>query len=107
MAGAGKPKSDLKRSRPRRLGDDSQDVIALDVLIDWLEHSDQFPWVRVEADDFSALDDVTALLAIGTLRVWQVMCSTYPETQEDWLTWDTLLKQEPGQTGPKPSLMQN
>ena len=53
MTNAEKPKSDLKRSGTRRLGNDYQDAFALDVLIDWLEHSDRYRWVRVEADDFS------------------------------------------------------
>src|SRR5205823_868378 len=95
-----------KRSGTRRLGDDYQDVVALDVLIDWLEHSDRYRWVRVEADDFGALDDVTAELANGTLVVRQVKLSMHPEAEEDRLTWAALLKQEAGQKGPRSSLLQ-
>src|SRR5947209_15576124 len=106
MASAGKPKSNMKRSGTRRLGDDYQDIIALDVLVDWLEHSDRYRWVRVEADDFGALDDVTAERADGALLVRQIKFSTHPEAEEDRLTWDVVLKQELGKTGPKLSLLQ-
>lgn len=105
MTSATTPKSDLTRSGTRRRGDDYQDVVALDTLVDWLEHSDRYRWVRVEADDFGSLDDVTAELSDGTLFVRQVKFSTHPENQEDRLTWDALLHQEAGQRGPKPSLL--
>jgi AAA ATPase domain len=106
MVRSGKPKSDLKRSGTRRLGDDYQDIIALDRLIDWLEHSARYRRIRVEADDSGALDDVTAELANGALVVRQVKFSTHPEADEDRLTWETLLKREAGQKGPKSSLLQ-
>jgi hypothetical protein len=106
MATARKPKSDLKRSGTRRLGDEYQDAFALEVLIDWLEHSDRYRWVRVEADDFGALDDVTAELANGTLVVKQVKFSTHPEAKEDRLSWETLLNQELGKKQSKSSLVQ-
>src|SRR5947209_10164149 len=104
MASAGKPKSNMKRSGTRRLGDDYQDAVALDVLIDWLEHSDRYRWVRVEADDFGALDDLTAELGDGKLWVRQVKFSVHPEKEDDRLTWEKLLEQKAGQNGPKSSL---
>jgi hypothetical protein len=101
-----KQKSELKRSGTRRLGDDYQDIVGLEILIDWLEHSDKYRWVKVEADDFGALDDVTAELTNGTLLVRQVKFSTHPQNEGDRLSWDTLLEQKAGQKGPRPSLLQ-
>ena len=107
MATPTKQKSPITRSRTRRLGDDYQDVVALEVLVDWLEHSDRYQWVRVEADDAGALDDVIALKSNGTLVVRQVKYSTDPEADEDRLTWDTLLEQKEGKSGKtKQSLLQ-
>lgn len=94
-------RSPLTRSGTRRLGDDFQDQIALEVLVDWLEHSDRYQWVQVEADDAGTLDDVVALRRDGGRRVRQVKYSTNPDLADDRLTWDMLLKQETGKTGKK------
>jgi hypothetical protein len=106
MGKATTPRSDLKRSGTRRIGDDFQDAVALDVLIDWLEHPGRYTWVRVEADDSGFLDDLTAERSDGTQVVRQIKCSMHPEAEDDRLTWDVLLKKEPGTKGPKPSLLQ-
>jgi AAA domain len=84
-------RSPYTRSGTRRLGDDYQDLIACEVLIDWLEHSDRYTWVRVEADEAMFLDDVVAMLADGRLVVKQVKFSTNPEGEDDPLTWEKLL----------------
>jgi hypothetical protein len=94
-----KQKSPITRSGTRRLGDDYQDVVALEVLVDWLEHSDRYKWVRVEADDAGALDDVIALKSNGALVVRQVKYSTDAEADEDRLTWNTLLERKEAKSG--------
>ena len=41
-------RSDYTRSGVRRAGDDYQDIIALVLLVEWLEHPERYKWVRVE-----------------------------------------------------------
>jgi hypothetical protein len=91
-------RSPYTRSGTRRLGDDYQDLIACEVLIDWLEHSERYAWVRVEADDAKFLDDVVAMLSDGRLIVKQVKFSTNPEGEDDPLTWEKLLAAPPGKS---------
>ena len=99
-------RSAIKRSGTRRRGDGYQDVVALDVLVEWLEHPGRYAWVRVEADDAGSLDDVTALRRDGTLVVLQVKYATAPEADDGRLTWDLLLERPAGRTAPKPSLLE-
>ena len=89
------------RSGTRRLGDDYQDLIACEVLVDWLEHSERYIWVRVEADEAMFLDDVVAMSADGRLIVRQVKFSTNPEGEDDPLTWEKLLAVPPGKSSRK------
>lgn len=96
----------VRRSGSRRLGDDYQDLIALDVLIDWLEHYDRYLWMRVEADDTGSLDDVTALRSDHRLQLWQVKFAVHPDASDDPWTWDVLLEQPRGRRKPNPSLLQ-
>ena len=66
----------LTRSGTRRLGDEYQDVQALDTLVEWLEHNERYHWVKLEADEsgFRGIQDVAgqvrlALDILGTLPV--------------------------------------
>ncbi len=79
------------RSGVRRAGDDYQDIVALDVLVDWLEHPDRYKSVRLEANDAGALDDVVASQHDGKLIAKQVKFSAHPEDADDPYTWDQLL----------------
>ena len=99
MAKALNKKSPITRSGARRLGDDYQDQVAIDVLVDWLEHSERYAWVKVEADDAGALDDVTAEKRDGTLFLRQVKFSTNPDAVDDYLTWEMLLACQQDKTG--------
>ncbi|MGI9068364.1 MAG: ATP-binding protein [Pyrinomonadaceae bacterium] len=92
------PKSPITRSGTRRLGDDYQDLIALDVMVDWLEHSTYYKWIRVEADDTGSLDDVVVLKSDEHLVVRQVKFSTNPESDTDPLTWEDLLDKPVGKS---------
>jgi len=42
----------------RRLGDDYQDIVGAQYLLEMLEHPGEIKWVTFEADDAGALDDV-------------------------------------------------
>lgn len=81
-------KSPYTRSGTRRAGDDYQDMVALDLLVEMLEHPDRYQWVRVEADDTGALDDVVALRYDGKVIARQVKFSTDPGADDDPWTWE-------------------
>src|SRR6185369_4768157 len=91
-------RSTYTRSGTRRLGDYYQDLIACETLIDWLEHSDRYIWVRLDADDAGFLDDVVAMRNDGHLVVKQVKFSTNPQGPTDPLTWEKLLSEPPGKS---------
>ena len=84
------------RTGARRAGDDYQDIIALEVLVEMLEHPDRYQWVKVEADDFGYLDDVVALRNDGSYIIKQVKFSTHPEAVGDPWTWESLLESRKG-----------
>src|SRR5260370_6992736 len=101
-------RSPITRSGARRLGDEYQDLIALGVLVDWLEHSARYEWVQVEADGAGALDDVVAHKRNGPNIYRQSKFSVHPDHPDDPWTWEKLLKQEVSTQGKKlPSLLQD
>ncbi len=101
-------RSPITRSGARRLGDEYQDLIALEILVDWLEHSERYEWVRVEADDAGALDDVVARKHDGTAIYRQGKFAVHPDNIGDPWTWEKFLKQETGAKGKKlSSLLQD
>lgn len=84
----------ITRVGAQRLGHDYQDLVALDMLIDWLGHSDRYQWIKVEADEAGYLDDIVALKFDNRLIVKQVKFSNHPDEDDDSLTWDDLLQKE-------------
>src|SRR6266849_10128403 len=101
-------RSPITRSGARRLGDEYQDLIALEVLVDWLGHSERYEWVQVEADDAGSLDDVVARRRDGTVVYRQGKFAVHPDDPDDLWTWVTLLKRATGARGRKlPSLLQD
>ena len=95
------------RTGARRSGDDYQDIVALDILVEWLEHPDRFRSIQLEDDSTGALDDVVARLSDGSMVVRQVKFSTNPEDTEDGWSWERLLKQDQGKRKVLPSLLQD
>ena len=83
--------SQFNRSGTRRIGDDYQDIVVVEFFIDWLEHSDRYHWIEVEADDAGALDDVVALRTDGVVVARQVKYSVRPDDSGDPYTWGKLL----------------
>lgn len=99
--------SPYTRSGTRRLGDEYQDLIALNLIIQWLEHNDRYIWMMLEADNKGSLDDIVALKKDNTLVVHQVKYSTNSEAPEDPWTWEKFLERNPTkQGGLTPSLLQ-
>ena|SRR5450756_1228764 len=97
--------SEFTRSGVRRSGDDYQDLVALELLLDMLEHPERFAWAEVEADDSGALDDVVVQRVDGCHLGRQVKFSAHPDEEDDPWTWDSLLRQEAGKRGPLRSLL--
>lgn len=89
-------------SGARRLGDEYQDLHSAEVLVEWLEHPDAYRWVRLETMEGS-LDDIQAECADGSRRLLQVKFGL--DDNHEW-DWEQLLKQEQGNKGSKPSLIQ-
>jgi NACHT domain/Cap4 dsDNA endonuclease len=79
------------RSGIRRAGDDYQDAVALQRMVEFLEHPDRFTWIEVEADDAGHLDDVKAVDSQNRYYLTQVKFSAHPEKDEDTWTWEKLL----------------
>jgi|GEM_PF-1001155 len=77
-----------------RKGIEYQDTFALAILVDWLEHSDRYLWVSVEADAAGYLDDVVALRSDGRLVAQQIKFSTHPDDVSDYWSWDDLLSKQ-------------
>jgi hypothetical protein len=101
-------KSPITRSGARRLGDEYQDMVALEMMVDWLEHAERYEWVQVEADNAGALDDVIARKQNGIRVYRQSKFAVHPDQTNNLWTWKALLKQAPGKKGQKlPSLLQD
>ncbi len=84
----------LNRSGVRRSGDDYQDLLALELVVDWLEHPDRYQWIRLEANDFAgSLDDVTALRLDGKFVARQIKWTSDPNAHQ--LSWDWILEKNP------------
>ncbi|XUX00066.1 MAG: hypothetical protein TUN42_09245 [Dehalogenimonas sp.] len=100
------PQGRFTRTGIRRSGDDYQDLCALELLIEMLEHPTRYKWVKVEADEAGVLDDVLAQLENQSYVARQVKYAGHPEEDSDVWTWDKLLLEKPaGVIGPKPSLL--
>ncbi|MXZ72702.1 MAG: hypothetical protein F4Z04_14540 [Acidobacteria bacterium] len=78
------------RTGIRRSGDSYQDAVALDVLVDWLANPNAVEYVRVEADDAGALDDVVILTPDSVVAI-QVKFSGYPEHEGSSWSLQSLL----------------
>lgn len=94
------------RSGARRIGDDYQDVVALELIVEMMEHPDRYEWIEVESSDAVFLDDVVALRKDGSFVYRQVKYVNHPDQQDEELTWQLLLERKMGKKGsPLPSLL--
>ena len=95
------PLGRFTRTGIRRSGDDYQDLCALELIIEMLEHPERYQWIKVEADGAGVLDDVLALKEDNSYVARQVKYAGHPEEDSDALTWDKLLAElnQNGKTG--------
>jgi hypothetical protein len=81
----------LKRAGIPRAAFEYQDLIGIEVLIDFFRDPGRYQWVELDSEDRSAgyLDDVVALRADGKYEYTQVKFTVDPERYA--LSWDWLL----------------
>jgi hypothetical protein len=85
------------RSGARRSGDDYQDIVALETIVDFLEHKDRYNYILVEAPDMGSLDDIVCVWRNGSFELKQVKFSLHPDDPDDAWTWDKLITAKPGE----------
>lgn len=79
------------RAAVRRSGDDYQDLVALELMIDFLADGRKFRWIEVEADEVGSLDDVVAVDGQGRIVAKQVKYSVHANEGEMPWGWNELL----------------
>lgn len=81
----------IKTTAITRAGYEYQDLVGIEVLIDYFRDPDFYEWVQLESDDeeFQALDDVVVLRKDGSVEFVQVKFTVNPD--EYFLDWDWLL----------------
>jgi len=94
------------RSGARRSGDDYQDLIAIEVMLELLESPQSFSAVSFEVTEKGSLDDVVRYSADSQhTDLYQVKYSLHPNDEDDEYTWDRLLFRPTGKKKLLPSLL--
>src|SRR5258708_4684729 len=89
----------LTRTGARRSGDDYQDIVALEEMVNWLSSPSLYQAIYVEAEDAGYLDDLKVILADGSAIFKPVKFATHPnDPKEEW-TWERLTTPHMGKTG--------
>jgi hypothetical protein len=85
-------KTPLKTAGITRTAFEYQDLIGIEVLIDFFRNPDRYAWVELESEDRAAgyLDDVVALRKDGKFEYTQVKFTVNPDRYP--LSWDWLLQ---------------
>ncbi|MCY3624101.1 MAG: NACHT domain-containing protein [Gammaproteobacteria bacterium] len=91
---------DFKRTAVARGGFEYQDLVAVEILIDFLRHPNLYDWVQVEAEDgrYQAIDDVVACRKDGRLELTQVKFTPDPQNPDRALSWEWLTGHTPNGT---------
>lgn len=85
----------IKNAAITRAGYDYQDLIGIEILIEYYRDPDRYEWVQLESEDseFGALEDVVAALPDGTFELAQVKFTPRPDIYP--LNWEWLLEKKP------------
>lgn len=80
-----------------RAGFQYQDLVAIEVLIDFYRDPNLYAWVQLDAEDqaFRSVDDVVACRPDGLFELTQVKFAANPEAAHSRLTWSWLLEHRP------------
>ena len=95
------------RTGARRYGDDYQDLVTIEAMLEILENPANYSHIEMEVPDVGQLDDI-ALYARDkqSCRFFQIKYSLYAENDDDCYSWDKLLCREETKKGKKlPSLL--
>lgn len=89
------PELSIKNAAITRTGYDYQDLIGIEILIEFYRDPDKYEWVQLESEDseFGALEDVVAALPDGTFELAQVKFTPRPDIYP--LNWEWLLEKKP------------
>lgn len=82
-------------SGARRIGDEYQDLVALEVILHMLRDPTHYEWIRLESSDAKYLDDIVAKRMDGALVAMQVKASVHPDDPKDPWTWEDLFDKVP------------
>lgn len=87
---------DFKGTGILRAAFEYQDLVAVDVLIDFLRDRHLYDWVQVEAEEieFRAIDDVVTCKD-GLFELTQVKFTPNPTNRQHRLSWEWLTKHKP------------
>jgi hypothetical protein len=73
-----------------------QNLVGLEILLDWLDEPTRFSWVELECEETDvapkALDDIVAEYSDGTRLYRQVKCANDSQDPESALSWRWLLE---------------
>jgi hypothetical protein len=85
----------IKSAAITRAGFAYQDLVGIEILIEYYRDPERYQWVQLESEDgeFGALDDVVAALPNGTFELTQVKFTPRPDTYP--LSWNWLLEKTP------------
>ena len=90
-----KPRHNIKRVGLLRAGFQYQDLVAIEVLINFYRDRNLYKWVQIESEDqsFRSIEDVVACRTDGLFELTQVKFTADPEDSANHLTWEWLTKQ--------------
>lgn len=90
-----KPVHNMKRVGHIRAGFEYQDLVAIEVLIDFYRDRNLYRWVQVDSEDrsFASIEDVVACRPDGLYELTQVKFTADPENAANHLSWRWLTTQ--------------
>lgn len=83
-----------KFAQPTRAGYEYQDLICLELLLDWFKSPEKYQWVKIESDDNKSLNDVVALGKDGTYHLCQVKFTLDSKRDDLSLSFNWLLNKK-------------
>ena len=83
---------DYKRTGLLRAGFQYQDLVAIEILINFYRQRDLYAWVQLEAEDqkFQSIEDVVACRPDGLYELTQVKFTADPDAPANHLSWKWL-----------------
>ena len=87
-----------RRVGPLRAGFLYQDLIAIEILINFYEDRELYEWVQLEAEDseFQSVEDVVACMPNGLYELTQVKFTVDPDEEVNQLSWNWLTEKKSG-----------